>query len=291
MAIEALTYIGLRITEQCNAGPACIDRCFSQQGDPQGEATTADFFTIIQTLRENGIHAINIMGGEPTLREDLPEILKYAKSVGLEVILSTNTLSLPNEKLDAIAPYIDWLSISIDADNKRMNDGLRGPGQFASVNRVLEHIAQSDYPFRVKVNTQVTAINKNQIAHIPDMFRGQVEVWKLLQWTPRADAKGVMDIYAIEAEEYATIVASLHSEHPSVTIVERPYPEPDPDTVIIRPDGTVEVNDDAFDYTVVGNIFHEPFAVLQQAAIIYARLPSENTSEFQHSYPEKEAHE
>ena len=153
MVMEALTYIGVRITEQCNAGPACIDRCFSQQGDPLGEATTEEFFTIIQTLADNGIQAVNIMGGEPSLRKDLPDIVQFAKSVGLEVILSTNTLTLTNELLDKVAPYIDWLSISIDGDNKRMNDGLRGPGQLASVQRVLDHAASTDHTYRVKVNT------------------------------------------------------------------------------------------------------------------------------------------
>lgn len=71
-----------------------------------------------------------------------------------------------------------------------------------------------------------------------------------------------------------------------MTIVERAWPEPDPDTVIIRPDGTLQINSLEHDYVPVGNVLTgDPGAAFANARTLYERIPQANTMEFQESYP------
>ncbi|OGG11535.1 hypothetical protein A2Z00_02805 [Candidatus Gottesmanbacteria bacterium RBG_13_45_10] len=285
MSVQA-EYVGYRVTEGCNAGQACRDRCFSREGGTTPPDPSIDEVRLsLWTLREAGIRAVNLMGGEPTTRDDIVDIARFAHDIGLRVILTTNTIALTKERLDELAPYLDWLSVSIEADNQRVNDGLRGRGQLAAVTQVIGWIGEENYPFHLKVNTQVTAQNMRHIDNIPHFFCGNVEIWKLLQWTPRGDAKKVMSIYAVSPEQYEETVRRERSLHPGLHIVERPYPEIDPDTVILRPGGDLEVNAGP-DYVVVGNILTEDARdVLAQAGMIYSRLNVANRMELNESYP------
>jgi hypothetical protein len=68
--------------------------------------------------------------------------------------------------------------------------------------------------------------------------------------------------------------------------VERPYPEPDPDTAIVRPDGTLQINSGRFEYQVVGHLLKENSKdVFERAAVLYEQFPTVNRAEFNESYP------
>lgn len=282
-----IEYVGYRVTELCNAGQACKSRCFSvENGTLYPDPTLDEIQQGLFRLRNGSVRAVNIMGGEPTRRGDLADIVRCAHELGFETVLSTNTLQLSRELLERLAPHLHWVSISLDADTAKINDGLRGPGQFAAAKRTIGWIAEEQFPFRLKVNTQVSAVNLNNLDNIPDVFMKKVLIWKLLQWTPRADARKVADRYAIDSQMYDTLVSRQRALHPTVTIVERPYPEPDPDTVIVRPGGDLEVNAGLYDYQVVGNIFREsPQDVLVRAGVIYSNLATANSDEHTASYP------
>ena len=51
-------------------------------------------FSVLEDIKEHGIKAVRFTGGEPFLRRDLPDILRKAKSLGLYVILNTNSILL-----------------------------------------------------------------------------------------------------------------------------------------------------------------------------------------------------
>jgi MoaA/NifB/PqqE/SkfB family radical SAM enzyme len=76
-------------------------------------------------LKKAGIKHLNIMGGEPLLREDLPEILRRAKALGLETALATNGI-LYGEKGRQIDGLIDRLFFSLDYPFAAEHDRSRG---------------------------------------------------------------------------------------------------------------------------------------------------------------------
>jgi len=288
MAAEVPSYIGFRITEQCSAGPACIARCFSQEQELFADPPLSTVYTVLRHLKDSGVKTVNIMGGEPTQRTDLPLILAFAHNdLGLDTVLSTNAMPLTPELLDEMEPHLTWLSLSLDADTKSFNDALRGKGQWDAAHRAAHWFGQKDRSVGWKVNTQVTALNVNNIGGIPDSL-GKPQVWKLLQWTPRAKAALVTDRYAITPEMYNNAVGALRERYPDVCIVERPYPETEPDTGIIRPDGTFEINARPHEYVVIGNILmDDPSELFRKAGVVYEQFAPENAHEFHKSYHAK----
>jgi len=286
--LEGLTYVGFRITEGCNAGRVCKARCFSQEAELFEDPPLPTVLAVLDALREVNVQTVNIMGGEPTTRNDLPQILIHAKAIGLQTVLSTNAIFLDERRLDELEPYVDWLSLSLDADTREANDRHRGLGQWDGAMRVRDWFRKDQRQPHWKVNTQVHARNKHQLGGIPDVL-GHTDVWKLLQWTPRAEAAKVMDIYAVTSQEYAEVIHRLKARHPNQRFVERPYPEPDPDTGIVRPDGTLEINSGPFAYQVVGHLLREkPQDVFLRAAVLYEQFPHVNKKEYNESYPDIE---
>lgn len=112
---------------------------------------------IIDTTYNRGCYIIFIEGGEPTLREDLTEIIKYIKNKGMLCVLFTNgTRGLPECELDAI-----WISIDgIETSHNK----IRGEGAYRKVLDTLEK-----YPDR---NTfSMTTLSKVNAADIEDICR------------------------------------------------------------------------------------------------------------------------
>lgn len=77
------------ITYKCNLKCVfCATRL--NQGAWQPETTTAQALEIVSQVAGMGAKILNIVGGEPTTRKDLPEIIKHARSLGARVAVTTN---------------------------------------------------------------------------------------------------------------------------------------------------------------------------------------------------------
>lgn len=110
---------------------------------------------IIDIIYDKGCFVIFIEGGEPTLREDLSEIIRYIKGKGMVCVLFSNgTRHLPDADLDAV-----W--ISIDGTEER-HDAVRGKGSYKMVMRTLER-----YPERnIFSLTTLSKTNASEIGAI-----------------------------------------------------------------------------------------------------------------------------
>lgn len=77
------------ITYKCNLECVfCATRLNQKAWQP--ETTTARALEIVAQIAGMGTKILNIVGGEPTARKDLPEIIKSAQSLGIRVAVTTN---------------------------------------------------------------------------------------------------------------------------------------------------------------------------------------------------------
>lgn len=87
----------IEVTQRCNLGCRV---CFAGAGgnppeDPDMEAVRRSFETL---LAAGGPYNVQISGGEPTLRDDLPEIIEMGVSLGFDYLqLNTNGLRLAED--------------------------------------------------------------------------------------------------------------------------------------------------------------------------------------------------
>lgn len=74
----------------------------------------------LDELAENGLEVIVFSGGEPFLREDIDQICKYAKDLGMYTKIITNG-TMPHDRYKKALPYIDRISVSVDGYNERVS--------------------------------------------------------------------------------------------------------------------------------------------------------------------------
>ena len=79
---------------------------------PGKEMSTQEIFKMLEDARSFGIGVYNAWTVEPLLRDDLPKILRHAKSLGLVTSLITNGRLLRQRAKEL--PDLDFLSISVD---------------------------------------------------------------------------------------------------------------------------------------------------------------------------------
>lgn len=101
----------LELTSKCNFR---CEFCHIHRNNniKQQDMTTEQAITVIDALSEVGTSFLYVTGGEPLIREDITEILKYAKKKKMYILLATNG-SLLLKKFDKIYKYIDNIHLSI----------------------------------------------------------------------------------------------------------------------------------------------------------------------------------
>lgn len=145
--------------------------------------------SIIAKLAEYDFEKITFAGGEPTLRSDLPELVQYAKTLGLVTCVVTNGTKLLDKRYaEALYTDLDWLALSIDSVNDEINlksGRAMKAGQLTLSQADAHNIIQvaKTHHVRTKVNTVVSAFN------VDDNMAGFIveaapERWKVLQALP-----------------------------------------------------------------------------------------------------------
>jgi MoaA/NifB/PqqE/SkfB family radical SAM enzyme len=115
-------FLDVKITYRCNCK---CSFCNLWKRKSLDELTLEEHKNLLDQAKELGVCLVSYEGGEPLLREDLPEILLYAKRKGMIVHLNTNGLLL-SEKAGSILPYLDEISVSLDYFDKKKHESQRG---------------------------------------------------------------------------------------------------------------------------------------------------------------------
>jgi len=95
---ESVISVGRPLSAGCLLTGRCNLRCTFCYGNdealPNQELSEAEWRHAFSRLKSWGLMRVDLSGGEPTLRKDLPEIAQGAVDAGLNVILSTNGIPL-----------------------------------------------------------------------------------------------------------------------------------------------------------------------------------------------------
>lgn len=129
----------VHVTDNCNLH--CVG-CYSfkENRNDKKDLPTDEIKRILKILVDNGVWTIVISGGEPFLRDDLSEILKYAKeTLKIKQLSIISNGTMPLEKYEKCIPYLDRISISVDGYN---NDTrfIRDPGIMPKVFETVKYL-------------------------------------------------------------------------------------------------------------------------------------------------------
>lgn len=126
------------VSDVCNH--ACR-HCYQVHGQ-KGEMSLAEIEAILDELSRLGVLIVSLSGGEATLREDLPEILRAARRRAFAIILQTNGYAVSDAVIDAIVEVGVWrVRISVYSDVPEEHDAItKVPGSFARTTGAIRRL-------------------------------------------------------------------------------------------------------------------------------------------------------
>ncbi len=158
----------LALTYRCNNDCA---HCYNARERDFPELDTATWKKILDTLWTLGIPHIVFTGGEPTLREDLPELIAYAESLGQITGLNTNArrLSDPRYVARLVDAGLDHVQITLESHDPDIHDRMvRVKGAHRQTVQGLKNALES--PLYVMTNTTMLRDNVREIPQTLDFL-------------------------------------------------------------------------------------------------------------------------
>jgi len=158
----------LALTYRCNNN---CSHCYNARPRDYPELDTETWKRIIDKIWSLRIPHVVFTGGEPTLREDLVELVAYAQEKGLVTGLNTNGRKLAdNQFLQALVDAgLDHVQITIESFNPDVHDGMvmaRG-AWLDTLEGLRNAIASKLY---VMTNTTLLQNNADHLANILDFL-------------------------------------------------------------------------------------------------------------------------
>ena len=117
---------------------------------------------VVAELAGLGFEKINFAGGEPLLRKDLPELIRYAKSLGLVTSIISNGQLITADWIKSVYGHLDQIGISVDSalPERRVLMGRAIKGKPLSNADYLDRAALIRLAnISLKINSVVTAQN------------------------------------------------------------------------------------------------------------------------------------
>ncbi|MGH3428998.1 MAG: radical SAM protein, partial [Mycobacteriales bacterium] len=139
----------LYITERCQLR---CEHCY--MGERLERALKMPFDKIAATLktwRQMGGSKLTILGGEPTLHPQYVDVIRYAKALGYEhVITTSNGLEPAIRKFRKMEPEdFAYVQISLDGGSADSHDKVRGKGTFDEALRNITELTQRGFDTRI----------------------------------------------------------------------------------------------------------------------------------------------
>lgn len=197
--------IAWEVTRSCNlACKHCRGEAHTEAYE--GELSTDAAKALIDTFPEVGNPIIIFTGGDPMMRPDLYELVRYATDKGLRCVCSPNGTLITAENAVLLKEAgVQRCSISIDGADAASHDDFRGvEGAFAASMRGIQYLKDAGLEFQI--NTTVTRNNLSSFKKIFELCESLgAAAWHIFLLVPMGRAAGLAD-QVITAEEYEDVL-------------------------------------------------------------------------------------
>jgi len=147
----------------------------------------------LDLLKNAGVTLLCVTGGEPLLREDLPDILRKAKELGFEVQLETNGILYP-ERAKLLAGLIDRLFFFLDYPFAEEHDRSRGVECFNQATQSIKLAKELGGRPIIKFT-----MTRDSVRYLPEMIELAEKLKVLVYLDP------VSDFFGTQGFEKATL--------------------------------------------------------------------------------------
>ena len=159
--IRGPVFASLFITRECNYK---CKYCSVSKGEKKHEITLKQWKTIVLNLYNQGCRFITIYGGEPTLRSDLGELIKYCIKLKIFTHVVTNGTLLTEDLLEEFASY-GYLLLGVGIDS--LSECNFSPKIFRPELIDLLHKVKKKYPNSIDYSIHIVTCKENIHKLIP----------------------------------------------------------------------------------------------------------------------------
>jgi len=162
----------IEITQNCDQN---CNYCFASAHSSKGKTgdltlgEIREMYTSLLARNKGRSFNIQLSGGEPTLREDLPEIIQMGKEMGFPYIqLNTNGRRLAEEKSYAMKLHEAGLSsvfLQFDGTKEAIYENIRGKALLSVKEKAIQNCADAELGI-VLVVTVVPGVNDSNLGDI-----------------------------------------------------------------------------------------------------------------------------
>lgn len=176
------------ITDRCNQHcPYCFARADeTAAADPPLE-TIKHWYRRLRELGEERPFNIQLSGGEPTVRNDLPEIIRAGREMGFEYIqLNTNgrRIALEDGYAEMLAEAgLTTVFLQFDGTTDAIHIALRGEALMAIKEKAIDHCNRAGLPVTL-VPTVVAGINLDNVGDMIEFMLDRVHAVKGIHFQP-----------------------------------------------------------------------------------------------------------
>lgn len=282
-------------TNACNLKCA---HCYRDAGAKKAdELSTDEGRALIDEIARAGFKIMIFSGGEPVMRDDLYELVAYARDRGLRPVLGTNGTLITHEVARKLKEAgMTAVGISLDSMDKKAHDDLRGvAGSWDAAVDGMRACREVGLPFQV--HTTVMEFNYDEVEKITDFAvavgaRGH-HVFFLV---PTGRAVDIADA-SIKADQYERLLRRLLTKQREVAIEIKPTCAPQFLRIakqmgvptrfsrgclaglsycLINPVGVVQAC--AYLDIPAGNVREKPFSAIWREAEVFQRLRTQEYS-------------
>lgn len=156
----------VEVTARCNLN---CPICFAQSGGFSQDPPISEIAAYFKDLVENGNTFVHLSGGEPTVRNDLPDIIVAAREAGCENIqLNSNGIRLGQDKAytKALAEAgLSFVFMQFDGTEDSIYEKMRGRPLFAEKQAAIEACSEELIGVTL-VPTLIPGVNNHNIGDI-----------------------------------------------------------------------------------------------------------------------------
>jgi radical SAM protein with 4Fe4S-binding SPASM domain len=149
-----------RCTRRCVGN--CLYCSYAPAAKPEEEVNTRLGYKIVDEVYDFGAPWFGISGGEPLVREDIFDIIEYARRTGFEVSLITSGFAFDEKRLNKLVKNDVHTAVSIDG-TRESNDMIRGKGSYDKALFAMKKLSENG--LLDCVVTTMTKYNINDMDH------------------------------------------------------------------------------------------------------------------------------
>jgi cyclic pyranopterin phosphate synthase len=180
-----VTNIRISLTARCNLN--CMYCHREGEKKPKGEMSVDEIAEILRVAASFNIRSVKFTGGEPTLRQDLVEIVRSVPQ-GMESSMTTNGTLLASKARELKEAGLSRVNISIDSLKREVYEKISGCDRLNEARLGIQSALDAGL-IPVKLNVVVLkGINEGEIEDFLSFVRGNRDlVLQLIELMPSAD--------------------------------------------------------------------------------------------------------